>query len=158
MQHAVGQTLVQNVSDTRTAKFWQRTCGLVLSVFLSTAATGGGGILAANTHEPIAVPATAPGFSAAVERAMLESVWTEPSSFAPGVTATDVAGSIAAPAYFQIQIPAERAPGMLKQQDATDATAGSAGQDGTVNGVPRETTDSAPAETIALMTQYLAAA
>lgn len=35
----------------------------------------------------------------------------------------------------------------LMQQDATDATAGSVGQDGTVNGQPRETTE-APAETI----------
>jgi hypothetical protein len=34
----------------------------------------------------------------------------------------------------------------LMQQDATDATAGSVGQDGTVNGQPRETSD-APADT-----------
>lgn len=35
----------------------------------------------------------------------------------------------------------------LMQQDATDATAGSVGQDGTVNGQPRETTE-APADTV----------
>lgn len=34
------------------------------------------------------------------------------------------------------------------QQDATDATAGSVGESGTVNGVPRETADVAPPETI----------
>jgi hypothetical protein len=41
------------------------------------------------------------------------------------------------------------APGQvaLLQQDATDATAGSVGQDGTVNGQPRETSN-APADTI----------
>jgi len=32
----------------------------------------------------------------------------------------------------------------LKQQDAEDATAGAVGESGTVNGVPRETTESAP--------------
>lgn len=35
----------------------------------------------------------------------------------------------------------------LHQQDATDATAGSVGQDGTVNGQPRETTENSPADT-----------
>src|SRR5919112_4757630 len=35
----------------------------------------------------------------------------------------------------------------LKQQDAEDATAGATGESGTVNGVPRETTDTAPAVT-----------
>ncbi|MCA9861392.1 MAG: hypothetical protein KC432_00165 [Thermomicrobiales bacterium] len=38
-------------------------------------------------------------------------------------------------------------PVTLMQQDATDATAGSVGQDGTVNGQPRETND-APADTV----------
>jgi hypothetical protein len=35
----------------------------------------------------------------------------------------------------------------LKQQDAEDATAGATGADGTVNGVPRETTEAAPVTT-----------
>lgn len=45
----------------------------------------------------------------------------------------------------EIGLTARQAP--LRQQDATDATAGSVGQDGTVNGVPRETSEP-PAETI----------
>lgn len=52
-----------------------------------------------------------------------------------------------------IKATAAPAPGLtaprqisLMQQDATDATAGSVGQDGTVNGQPRESTD-APADT-----------
>jgi hypothetical protein len=36
------------------------------------------------------------------------------------------------------------APIALRQQDAEDATAGATGADGTVNGVPRETTEAAP--------------
>jgi hypothetical protein len=36
---------------------------------------------------------------------------------------------------------------MLRQQDAEDATAGAAGESGTVNGVPRETTETAPVTT-----------
>jgi hypothetical protein len=40
-----------------------------------------------------------------------------------------------------------RLPLELHQQDATDATAGSVGENGTVNGRPRETTDTAPPET-----------
>ena len=35
----------------------------------------------------------------------------------------------------------------LKQQDAEDATAGATGESGTVNGVPRETTEAAPVTT-----------
>jgi len=35
----------------------------------------------------------------------------------------------------------------LKQQDAEDATAGATGENGTVNGVPRETTETAPVTT-----------
>ena len=52
-----------------------------------------------------------------------------------------------------LQAAASPAPGFtsprqisLMQQDATDATAGSVGQDGTINGQPRETTE-APADT-----------
>lgn len=44
------------------------------------------------------------------------------------------------PLYYQ-------RPVELKQQDAEDASAGAAGESGTVNGVPRETTDTAPAVT-----------
>jgi hypothetical protein len=38
-------------------------------------------------------------------------------------------------------------PVMLRQQDAEDATAGATGESGTVNGVPRETTEVAPVTT-----------
>jgi hypothetical protein len=48
----------------------------------------------------------------------------------------------AMPAAFAYQQPVER-----EQQDAEDATAGATGESGTVNGVPRETTDAAPAVT-----------
>ena len=48
----------------------------------------------------------------------------------------------AVPAAFAYQQPVE-----LEQQDAEDATAGATGESGTVNGVPRETTDTAPAVT-----------
>jgi hypothetical protein len=41
----------------------------------------------------------------------------------------------------------ERRPISLKQQDAEDATAGATGENGTVNGVPRETTEAAPVTT-----------
>jgi hypothetical protein len=41
----------------------------------------------------------------------------------------------------------DRAPIALRQQDAEDATAGATGADGTVNGVPRETTEVAPVTT-----------
>lgn len=41
----------------------------------------------------------------------------------------------------------DRAPIAMMQQDAEDATAGATGADGTVNGVPRETTEDAPATT-----------
>jgi hypothetical protein len=40
-----------------------------------------------------------------------------------------------------------RAPLALRQQDAEDATAGATGANGTVNGVPRETTEAAPVTT-----------
>jgi hypothetical protein len=40
-----------------------------------------------------------------------------------------------------------RAPIALRQQDAEDATAGATGANGTVNGVPRETTEDAPVTT-----------
>jgi hypothetical protein len=40
-----------------------------------------------------------------------------------------------------------RAPIALRQQDAEDATAGATGANGTVNGVPRETTEAAPVTT-----------
>ncbi len=43
---------------------------------------------------------------------------------------------------------ARRSAGIaLKQQDAEDATAGATGESGTVNGVPRETTEAAPVTT-----------
>ncbi|MBW3633463.1 MAG: hypothetical protein KY456_10605 [Chloroflexi bacterium] len=48
----------------------------------------------------------------------------------------------AVPAAFALQEPVA-----LEQQDAEDATAGATGESGTVNGVPRETTDTAPAVT-----------
>ena len=41
----------------------------------------------------------------------------------------------------------DRAPIALWQQDAEDATAGATGESGTVNGVPRETTEPAPVTT-----------
>jgi hypothetical protein len=41
----------------------------------------------------------------------------------------------------------DRAPVALRQQDAEDATAGATGESGTVNGVPRETTEAAPITT-----------
>jgi hypothetical protein len=41
----------------------------------------------------------------------------------------------------------DRAPIALWQQDAEDATAGATGESGTVNGVPRETTEAAPVTT-----------
>ena len=41
----------------------------------------------------------------------------------------------------------DRAPVALRQQDAEDATAGATGASGTVNGVPRETTEAAPVTT-----------
>lgn len=44
---------------------------------------------------------------------------------------------IAEPLYYQM-------PVELEQQDAEDATAGATGESGTVNGVPRETTETAP--------------
>jgi hypothetical protein len=40
-----------------------------------------------------------------------------------------------------------RSPIALRQQDAEDATAGATGANGTVNGVPRETTEDAPVTT-----------
>ncbi len=46
------------------------------------------------------------------------------------------------PTAFAYQQPVE-----LEQQDAEDATAGATGESGTVNGVPRETTDTAPVVT-----------
>ena len=48
----------------------------------------------------------------------------------------------AVPTAFAYQQPVE-----LEQQDAEDATAGATGESGTVNGVPRETTDTSPAVT-----------
>ncbi|HEX2281399.1 MAG TPA: hypothetical protein VHG52_06510, partial [Thermomicrobiales bacterium] len=39
------------------------------------------------------------------------------------------------------------APVVLRQQDAEDSIAGATGASGTVNGVPRETTEAAPATT-----------
>jgi hypothetical protein len=48
----------------------------------------------------------------------------------------------AVPAAFAYQQPVE-----LEQQDAEDATAGATGESGTVNGVPRETNETAPAVT-----------
>jgi hypothetical protein len=48
----------------------------------------------------------------------------------------------AMPAAFAYQQPVE-----LEQQDAEDATAGATGESGTVNGVPRETTDTTPVVT-----------
>lgn len=47
---------------------------------------------------------------------------------------------IAEPLYYQN-------PVNLQQQDASDASAGSVGESGTINGRPRESTDSAPVET-----------
>ncbi len=148
MQHAIGRRRERFVPRSGSAELWRRLCGLALTLLLAIAAPGAGGIVAANAQELIAVPPTAPGLPALVDGAMLDSAWTESGAFAPGGTAREVSESIVSPVYFQIQMPTERVPGVLYQQDATDATAGSAGQDGTVNGVPRETTERAPAETI----------
>jgi hypothetical protein len=51
-----------------------------------------------------------------------------------------VSNVIAEPLYDQ-------RPVTLRQQDAEDATAGATGESGTVNGVPRETTETAPVTT-----------
>ena len=58
------------------------------------------------------------------------------------VVAISLALAGAMPAAFT-----DQQPGALAQQDAEDATAGATGESGTVNGVPRETTDTAPAVT-----------
>jgi len=55
---------------------------------------------------------------------------------------TDTASPASAAQQFSYQPPVT-----LNQQDAEDATAGATGESGTVNGVPRETTDTAPAVT-----------
>lgn len=138
MPHATRRTRNGFVSRTGSARLSRRTCGLAFSLLISITLTGAGGILDTRAQAPIAVPSTALGLSAPVDGAMLYSSWN----------ARDVSGLHSSPVYFQMQMPAERGPVELKQQDATEATAGSAGQDGTVNGVPREPTDSAPAETI----------
>jgi hypothetical protein len=52
-----------------------------------------------------------------------------------------VSTAVAAEQYY------DQAPLALKQQDAEDATAGATGESGTVNGVPRETTETDPAVT-----------
>ena len=57
-----------------------------------------------------------------------------------GSVVVDVSTVIAEPLYHQ-------RPVMLRQQDAEDATAGATGESGTVNGVPRETTEVAPITT-----------
>ena len=57
-----------------------------------------------------------------------------------GSVVVDVSTVIAEPLYHQ-------RPVMLRQQDAEDATAGATGESGTVNGVPRETTEVAPVTT-----------
>lgn len=59
----------------------------------------------------------------------------------PAEVAEDAPGAELADKFLRYQMPVE-----LEQQDATDATAGSTGQDGTVNGQPRENAGAAPAE------------
>ena len=61
---------------------------------------------------------------------------------------TDGAGSLVGDVSTVITEPLYHPrPVMLRQQDAEDATAGATGESGTVNGVPRETTEVAPVTT-----------
>ena len=59
--------------------------------------------------------------------------------------ASEVSG--ASNSILEMQPLDDRRPIPLLQQDAEDATAGATGENGTVNGVPRETTETAPATT-----------
>ena len=72
----------------------------------------------------------------------LAAVSPDTSSVTDGAESVvgDVSTVIAEPFYDQW-------PVMLRQQDAEDATAGATGESGTVNGVPRETTEAAPVTT-----------
>ena len=57
------------------------------------------------------------------------------------------AGLVSGTSNSIVQPLAEQRSIPLKQQDAEDATAGATGESGTVNGVPRETTEAAPVTT-----------
>src|SRR5688500_5223644 len=79
-------------------------------------------------------------------------VGVAPSAFAavsPNTLAiTDGAASVVGGESNMIAEPLDdRRPVMLRQQDAEDAVAGATGESGTVNGVPRETTEAAPVTT-----------
>ena len=78
--------------------------------------------------------AAVPGAFAAV------SPDTGATSDGPESMASGVSNMIGQPLDDRQSIP-------LKQQDAEDATAGATGESGTVNGVPRETTETAPVTT-----------
>ena len=77
-----------------------------------------------------------PGASAAVS--------PNTSAFTDGGV-SEVSG--ASNSILEVQPLDDRRPIRLMQQDAEDATAGATGESGTVNGVPRETTETAPVTT-----------
>jgi hypothetical protein len=74
----------------------------------------------------------------------LAAVSPDTSAFTEGgaSVASGVSNSI-----LEVQPLDDPRPIALKQQDAEDATAGATGESGTVNGVPRETTEAAPVTT-----------
>jgi hypothetical protein len=110
-------------------------------------------------HEPSAADTRSVGHGAALLRSLaaLALVLTSTASLVPDGLAAVSPGtdSIAAGAHDEasgesnliVEPIHDLAPIALRQQDAEDATAGATGADGTVNGVPRETTEDAPATT-----------
>jgi hypothetical protein len=80
--------------------------------------------------------------------------WAVPGALAATSSETGaISGGVARVAssgsnvILDVQPLSERRLIALKQQDAEDATAGATGESGTVNGVPRETTEAAPVTT-----------
>ena len=110
-------------------------------------------------HEPSAADTRSVRHGAALLRSLaaLALVLTSTASLVPDGLAAVSPGtdSIAAVAHNEavgesnliVEPIYDRAPTALRQQDAEDATAGATGANGTVNGVPRETTEDAPATT-----------
>src|SRR5687767_5484458 len=114
-----GELWVANARSSRRATSWRVLAALGL--FLTSIGTiHWGGVV--------------PGASAAVRQAT-GAITEDPESGASGVS-----NMIVQPLDDRQSIP-------LKQQDAEDATAGATGESGTVNGVPRETTETAPVTT-----------
>ncbi len=70
----------------------------------------------------------------------LAAVSPDTGAVGAGSVTSGVSSMIAEPLYGQ-------QPVALRQQDAEDAIAGATGESGTVNGVPRETTEAAPVTT-----------